>query len=163
MAYELGHDYYRLALSAAERGDLSAAARLASCALSLEGARDKARRLLGLCLYELGDTETAANLLAECPGLAEEAQAAHGRTKSGLEAVKALVRQGKWRAALKAAESIPHQSVRMLNIRGCILAGAGRYVGAGRLFALAAEKDRGGRAASAYLGETARRVKSFWG
>lgn len=162
MAEELSHIYYRLALSEAERGNLSAAVRLASCALSLEGVRDKARRLLGICLYELGETGLAAGLLAECPNLAEEARTAHNRTKAELDTVKELVRRGKLRAALRAAGNIPHQSVRVLNIRGCILAGAGRYVGAGRLFALAAEKDRGGQATAAYLGETARRAKSIW-
>jgi thioredoxin-like negative regulator of GroEL len=158
-----GRRCYLLALSAAERGDLSAAARLARLALALDGEQqDKARRLLGICLYELGDTANAADLLAEIPDLADAARETHALTKAGLDAVEQLVRRGKWRAALKAAENIPHQSVRLLNIRGCILAGAKRYARAGRLFASAGEKDRGGRAAPEYLRETAKRAKSFW-
>jgi tetratricopeptide (TPR) repeat protein len=159
-----GHRCYLLALSAAERGDLSAAARLAACALSLDEdeTRDNARRLLGLCLYELGDLETAASLLAACPDLADAAREACALTRAGLDEAERFTRRGKWRAALKAADRIPHQSARLLNIRGCILAGAGRYARAGRLFAEAMEKDAGSRFAPACLMETARRAKSFW-
>lgn len=157
----LGHRYYRLALSAAKCGDLSGAARLAHCAVSLDGEQDKARRLLGICLLELGDTANAASILAECPELADKARETHERTKAGLGEVEQLVRRGKWRAALKAAGKIPHQSVRLLNIRGCILAGAKRYARAGRLFALAEEKDRGGCDAQVYLRATAIRIKFF--
>jgi tetratricopeptide (TPR) repeat protein len=160
---ELGRKYYLLALSAAERGDLSGAARLSFCAFSLDEGQAKARRLLGLCLLELGNTEDAAKILAEFPDLAGGASEARALTKAGLETVERLIRRGKWRAALKAAEKIPHQSVRLLNIRGCILAGAKRYAEAGRLFALAEEKDRGGVEASEYLRETAKRAKSLWG
>lgn len=159
---ELGHRFYLLALSSAKRGDLSDAARLAYCALSLDSKQDKARRLLGICLYEFGDTQNAASILAQIPELSDAAREAHERTVDGLSTVAQLIRRGKWRQALKAAENIPHQSVRLLNIRGCILAGEKRYVKAGRLFALAEEKDRGGHNAPGYLRETAKRVKFFW-
>jgi thioredoxin-like negative regulator of GroEL len=160
---ELGRRYYLLALSAAARGDLSDAARLAFCAFSLDAEQTNARRLLGICLLELGHTDDAANMLAEFPDLADGAREARALTKAGLEAVERLIRRGRWRAALKAAEQIPHQSVRLLNIRGCILAGAKRYAGAGRLFALAEEKDRGAAEAPAYLREAAKRAKSLGG
>ncbi|MDR1204860.1 MAG: hypothetical protein LBL26_05180 [Peptococcaceae bacterium] len=158
----IGHRCYLLALSAAKRGDLSAAARLAACALSLDETQDNARRLLGLCLYELGDLETAAGVLAACPDLADAAREACALTRAGLDEAERLARRGKWRAALSAADKIPHQSARLLNIRGCILAGAKRYVKAGRLFAEAMEKDTGSRFAPACLMETAKRAKSFW-
>jgi len=160
---DLGYRYYLLALSAAERGNLSEAARLAGRALSLDSGLYNARRLLGLCLYEMGDLENAARLLADFPELADGLREVRGETQAGLDEAERLLGRGKWRAALRAAQSIPHQSVRLLNIRGCILAGAKRYAEAGRLFALAAEKDRGGRAAPEYLKETAKRRKSFWG
>jgi hypothetical protein len=121
-----------------------------------------ARRLLGLCLYELGDTENAAGILAAFPDLAREAREACERERDGLAETGRLARLGKWRAALRTAEKIPHQSARLLNIRGCILAGAGRYAMAGRLFAMAAEKDAGGRAAREYLAEAARQKQSLW-
>lgn len=160
---ELGHQYYLLALSAAEQGDLSGAARLAARALSLGGEAEKARRLLGICLFELGETESGATILADVPDLADAARETHVRFKAGLATVEELVRRGKWRAALNAAERLPNQNVRLLNIQGCILAGAKRYAAAGKRFALAAEKDKGGRAAPAYLQDAARRTKPFWG
>jgi thioredoxin-like negative regulator of GroEL len=158
----IGYRCYLLALSAAQRGELSVAARLAACALSLEETQDNARRLLGLCLYELGNLEAAADILAVFPDLADAVREACALTQTGLEETEQFARRGKWRAALKTADRIPHQSVRLLNIRGCILAEAGHYARAGRLFAEAMEKDTGNRFTSACLMETARRTKFFW-
>jgi tetratricopeptide (TPR) repeat protein len=158
----LGRVYYLLALSAAERGDLSACARLASLSVALGYARDGAvRRLLGLCLYELGELERAADALADCPELADEVRVSQALTKAGLADAEAFLRRGSWRAALRAVSAIPHQSVRLLNIRGCILAGSKRYARAGRLFAQALRKDAGGRAAPEYLREAAGRAPFF--
>jgi tetratricopeptide (TPR) repeat protein len=163
LSEELGRGYYLLALSAAERSDLSAAVRFAARAVSLGNARDNVRRLMGLCLYELGEMEKAADLLAAFPDLADSARKVCASTRAGLGEVERFARRGRWRAALRAAENIPHQSVRVLKIRGCILAGAGRYAGASRLFASAWEKDGGDHAAAEYLRETARHATSFWG
>ncbi|MDR1573889.1 MAG: hypothetical protein LBS24_06225 [Clostridiales Family XIII bacterium] len=162
MSEELGRRYYLLALSAAERSELSDAARLATRAVLLGNSRDDVLRLLGLCLYELGETESAADILAAFPDLADGARETCASVRAGLDETRRLARFGKWRAALKAAENIPHQSVRLLNIRGCILAGAKRYAGAGKLFALAAEKDPSGRAAPEYLRETAKYTRLCW-
>jgi tetratricopeptide (TPR) repeat protein len=123
---------------------------------------DSASRLLGLCLYELGDMENAAAILAAVPDLADGAREACERERAGLSEAGRLARLGKWRAALAVAEKIPHQSARLLNIRGCILAGAGRYAMALRLFAMAAEKDAGGSAAPKYIAEAAKRKQSIW-
>jgi hypothetical protein len=104
----------------------------------------------------------AADTLASFPDLANAARETWERTQAGLDEAEQFARRGKWRTALKTVEKIPHQSVRLLNIRGCILAGAKRYARAGKLFAAAMEKDAGSRAASTYLRETAKREMSFW-
>ncbi|MDR1439511.1 MAG: hypothetical protein LBJ10_05725, partial [Clostridiales bacterium] len=186
---DLGRRCYLLALSAAERGDLSSAARLAARAAALggggAGARGgaalagntrggaaladdtrggAARRLLGLCLFELGDLRRAEGVLAAFPDLAGAASEAREREQAGLGEARRFLERGKWREALKAVEEIPHQSVRLLSIRGCILAEAGNCAKAGELFAQACERDRGGRAARECLMEAAmRRRKPFWG
>jgi tetratricopeptide (TPR) repeat protein len=138
----LGTHYYRLALFRAVQRDLSGAVVYARYACLLDPSRGDAARLLELCLYELGEQFPA---------------------EEGLERVRVLAEQKKWLAAAKAAGAIPHQSAAVLNIRGCLLAAAGRYNKAADCFARALLKDRGSRLAAAGFAETAPRRKRFWG
>jgi len=155
-------NYYPLALSAAAAGNLSGAARLSLCALSLGEDEDKSRRLLGICLLELGQAEQAAAFLSQCPDLASQAQEEHRQLDDALASVRKLREGGRWRDALKAARGAGRDSVRMLLVEGCLLAEAGRYAEAGRVFALAQEKDTGSADAAALLRESANRVKPHW-
>jgi tetratricopeptide (TPR) repeat protein len=123
--------YYRLALSAAVRRDLSGAVIYARYACLLAPENEDAAKLLELCLYELG--ENSSGEVAD----------------DGFDQVRALAAQKKWRKAEQAARAIPHQSVRVLNIRGCLLAAAKRYAQAAGCFAAAMNKDRFNRLASA--------------
>jgi tetratricopeptide (TPR) repeat protein len=137
--------YYRLALAAAQRRDLSGASLYARYALALNPEHEGAAILLSLCLDELGE--------AVCD------------TPDALEKVRVLAGQKKWREAEKAAKSIPRQSVRILNIRACLLAAAKRYVGAASCFAKALAMDRGNALASEGLAEVAEitaRRKWWW-
>jgi tetratricopeptide (TPR) repeat protein len=126
--------YYRLALAAARRRDLRGAVLDARCALALNPEHEGAAKLLSLCLDELGDDDD---------------------TPDGLEKVRALVEQKKWRNAEKAAKSIPRQSVRILNIRACLLAAAKRYASSSACFAKVLTMDRCNALASEGLAETA--------
>jgi tetratricopeptide (TPR) repeat protein len=154
--------YYRLALSAATRRDLSRAALYARYACLLDEGHGNAARLLGLCLYELGALNPAADVLSADPALASAAREAHRRTQADVEGIQPLIRRHKWRQAALAAGAIPHQSARVLNIQACLFAAAKRYKTAARFFAKALEKDRGSRFALAGLTETASCRKWFW-
>jgi tetratricopeptide (TPR) repeat protein len=136
--------YYRLALSAAVRRDLSGAAIYARYACLLDPENEDAAKLLELCLYELGEV-----------------------ADDGFDQVRALASQKKWRKAEQAARAIPRQSVRVLNIRGCLLAAAKRYAQAADCFAAVLNKDRFNRLAAdgfvtANFAQTAARRKWFW-
>jgi tetratricopeptide (TPR) repeat protein len=157
MNEELGLRYYRLALSAAGRRDLTNAVVYARYACLLDPQHSDAAALLGLCLYELGESEAPRS--ADAPVIGE----AQDITADALERVRSLMEQKKWRAAARAARAIPHQSVRILNIQGCIFAGAKRYALASDCFAKALAKDRGNRLAAEALAELAPRRKRFWG
>jgi hypothetical protein len=102
-----------------------------------------AAKLLELCLYELGEN-----------GGGETADDSFDR-------VRALVAQKKWCKAEQAAQAIPRQSVRVLNIRGCLLAAAKRYVQAADCFATALSKDHFNRLAATGLVETAAKRRWF--
>jgi tetratricopeptide (TPR) repeat protein len=121
--------YYRLALSAAVRRDLSGAAIYAQYACLLSPENGDAAKLLELCRYELGEKGE----------------------DDGFDQVRGLVVQKKWRKAEQAARTIPHQSVRVLNIRACLLAVARQYTEAVNCFATALGKDRFNRLATAGL------------
>jgi tetratricopeptide (TPR) repeat protein len=142
MDKELGTRYYRLALSAAAQRNLSSAVLYARYACLFDGGRRNAAKLLELCLYELGE--------------------AAGGEDDGLEAVRALAKKKDWRAAARAARTIPHQSVRILNIQGCLWAAARDHTQAADCFARALAKDRDNRLAAAGLAELARRPKPLW-
>jgi tetratricopeptide (TPR) repeat protein len=73
-----------------------------------------------------------------------------------------LAGQKKWRAAEKAAQAVPRRSVRVLNIRGCLLAAAKRYAQAADCFAKALTMDRCNALAAEGFAETAARRKWFW-
>jgi tetratricopeptide (TPR) repeat protein len=142
---ELEKRYYRLALSAAVRRDLGGAAIYAQYACLLSPENGDAAKLLELCCYELGENGE----------------------DDGLDQVRALVTQKKWRKAEQAARTIPHQSVRVLNIRSCLLALARQYTQAVDCFAAALGKDRFNRLATdglvaAGLAATAVQRKWFW-
>ena len=121
--------YCSLALHNAKQRDLSGAVVYARRSLILDPDNEKARRLLGLCLFESGE-----KIL---PGT--------------LARVRELRARKKWRKAESLLRACKHQSVRVLLIRGCLMASAGKYKAAARLFAAALSKDKGNRAAMVYL------------
>jgi tetratricopeptide (TPR) repeat protein len=138
--------YYRLGLWAAARRDLSGAVRYARYALAVNPAHGGAAKLLGLCRGALGEGE---------PG-----EAAGGNTAGdGLTEVRALAAQKKWRAAEKAARALPCQSVRVLNLRGCLHAAGKRYAQAAACFAEALTLDHGNALAAAGFAATVARRK----
>jgi tetratricopeptide (TPR) repeat protein len=153
--------YYRLALSAASRRDISGAARYAYRACLIGGAGGGAFRLLGLCLYELGEPEALRYFSSDSPEQAA-ARKEFNRMMVEWERIRVLVDRKKWRKAIRRAEQIPCRNVRVLNLHGCLLACAGRYGEAARFFAEALEKDRGNRLASAGLTEALNRRKKAW-
>jgi tetratricopeptide (TPR) repeat protein len=136
---DLAGRYYRLALAAAQRRDLSAALRYAVFACGLDPGHGDAARLAEICRDELGE----------------------GR-EPVLERIGPLVERKKWAAAARAAGSVPDRSVRLLNIQGCLWALAKRYAPAMDCFAKALAKDRGNIFAADALAETGRRRKRFW-
>jgi tetratricopeptide (TPR) repeat protein len=140
-AKELGRRYYRLGLGAAKRRDLSAALRYAFCARVLDPEHGGAVRLEEICRYELGED------------FGEDSEPA-------LERLGLPVKQKKWKAAARTARGLPRQSVRLLNIQGCLWALAKRYAPAEYCFARALAKDRGNRLAAEALAELGR--PRFW-
>jgi tetratricopeptide (TPR) repeat protein len=149
----LGGRYYRLALSAAVQRNLSGAAAYARYAVMLDGEHRDAEKLLQLCRCELGEGGGTEGF--------------PGGTEERLEEVKILAMGRKWRQAARAARAVPVQSVRVLNIQGCLWALAGNYAEAAGCFAQALRKDRGSRIAAEALAATAaeltRKRKCFWG
>ena len=162
MSEGLDTGYFRLALDKARQRDLSGAIAHAQCALRINAENDQARKLLGLCLYELGELDDAAKALAGCDGLAETSYAERERMAEALRQARELCQQRKWRKAAALLQDLPHQSVRILIMRGCIKANAGNYPAAAKLFARALEKDRGNRLAGEYLTEAARRMRLLY-
>jgi hypothetical protein len=143
-AAEMGARYYRLGLGAAKRRDLSAALRYASFACILAPEHTGAARLAEICRYELGEDS------------GEDSEPA-------FERLVFLAGQKKWKAAAQAARSVPRQSVRLLNIQGCLWALAKRRAPAADCFAKALAKDRGNRlAAEALAGLGRPRFRRFF-
>jgi tetratricopeptide (TPR) repeat protein len=136
---EIEGRYYRLALAAAKRRDLTAALRYADFAAVLNPEHDDAVRLAEICRYELEETQEPV-----------------------LERIGLLAEQKKWKAAAKEAGAVSHRSVRLLNIQGCLWALAKRYAPAADCFAGALAKDRGNTLAADALAELGRRRKCFW-
>jgi Flp pilus assembly protein TadD len=139
----LGTRYYRLALAAAARRDLTAAVLYSRHALLFAPENPGAAKLLRICRCELGETEEAA-------------------PDEGLEKVERLAIEKKWRDAARAACALPGQDVRILNIRGCLWALAGDYEKAVDSFARALKKDHGSRLAAEGLAEITFKRKRFW-
>ncbi|MFP3088948.1 hypothetical protein LQZ21_01310 [Treponema sp. TIM-1] len=133
----IGRRYYLLGLAAAEQRNLTAALHYGSFAHILDPGLGDAARLAEICRYELG-------------GMPEP------------ERFTILAGQKKWKAAALAAKGVPHQSVRLLNIQGCLWALAKHYGRAADCFARALTKDRGNRLAADALAEFSRRRKCFW-
>ena len=148
--------YYRLALKYACLRDLSMAAVYARRAVSLNAENEQARKLLGICLYELGDLDGAAAALKGISGLSSAVNAERIRAKETLGRVRALTARENWNKAKRSLRKLEHQSVRVLIIRGCIESAAKRYRAAAMLFGWALEKDAGNRMAAAYLAEAGR-------
>ncbi|MDR3162071.1 MAG: hypothetical protein LBU28_10740 [Spirochaetaceae bacterium] len=140
---EMGRRYYRLALGAAQRRDLSAARVYAEFAGILAPDHGDAAHLAEICRYELGEGDAP-----------------------DLEAAGLLAKQRKWKAAALAAQGLPHQSVRSLMVQGCLWALAKHDGRAADCFAGALAKDRGNRRAADALAEIGRRrrkiPKCFW-
>ena len=130
-APELAGIIYRLALIKASQRDLSGAVMLARHARVLNKSHENAAKLLEICLCELD---------GHSPETAEDNQK-----------ILVPVKLKKWRKAARFAGEAPHQSVRILNIRGCIYACAKRYGKAAREFSQALEKDKGNKLAAAGL------------
>jgi hypothetical protein len=138
---EMGRRYYRLALGAAKRRDLSAALGYAAFARILDPEHDDAAHLEEICRSGLGED---------------------GEQDEGLERIALLAGQKRWKKAANAAGDLPGQNVRLLNIQGCLWALAKRYAQAVDCFAGALAKDRGNRLAAEALAELGRRRPWFW-
>jgi hypothetical protein len=138
---ELGRRYFRLALGAAKRRDLSAALGYTAFARILDPGQDDAARLEEICRSELGED---------------------GEQNEGLERIAHLAGQRKWKKAANAARDLPGQNARLLTIQGCLWALAKRYAQAADCFAGALARDRGNRLAAEALAELGRRRPWFW-
>jgi tetratricopeptide (TPR) repeat protein len=140
---EIGERYYRLGLGAAKRRNLSAALDYAAFACILDPGHGGAARLAEICRYELG----------EPAGEPQDPE---------LEGIRLLAGQKKWKAAAGAAKNVPHQSVRLLNMQGCLWALAKRYALAADCFARALAKDRGNLLAADALAGLGPQRNCFW-
>jgi tetratricopeptide (TPR) repeat protein len=143
----LGNRYYRLGLGAAKRRDLGAALAWAEFARVLDPAHEDAARLAEICRIELGEAGSAAPPDSESP----------------LNRIGLLAKRKKWKAAALAAKNAAFQSVRLLNIQGCLWALAKRYGPATDCFAKALDKDRGNILAAEALAALGRRRRFLGG
>jgi tetratricopeptide (TPR) repeat protein len=123
--------YYRLGLAAAKRRNLSAALAYAEFSRLLAPEHGGAARLAEICRIELGE---AGEIFESEPG------------RLGL-----LAGQKKWKAAARAAKRLSPQTVRLLNIQGCLWVLAKRYGPAADCFTRALAKDRGNALAAEAL------------
>jgi tetratricopeptide (TPR) repeat protein len=123
--------YYRLGLAAAKRRNLSAALSYAEFSRLLEAEHEGAARLAEICRAELGES-------GETP-------------EPEFDRLGLLAGQKKWKAAVLAAKDLSPQTVRLLNIRGCLWALAKRYRPAADCFTRALAKDRGNALAAEAL------------
>ena len=144
----LGTRYYRLALGAAASRDLSRAVLYAGYAVLLDHENPGAAKLLRLCRHELGEDGGTEDFPRY--------------TDHSLEAVRVLAAEKKWREAARAAHALHDQSVRVLNIQGCLWTLAKDYAKGADCFALALGKNRSSRLAAEGLAELAPKRKSFW-
>ena len=151
--------HYLIALSAASERDLSRAAMHARFSHML-CATEKASHLAKLCMEELGETPGRPVRLINVGGMALVAHTP--RADDGLAGIRSLVKDRKWLAAACQAKALPKQSVRVLNMRGCIYAQARLYGKAIECFSKALEKDCGNRLAIEGLAEAIRRRREFW-
>jgi hypothetical protein len=132
---DIARRYYRLGLAAAARREVSAALRYAEFACILNPGYDDAAYLGEICRYELGEEDD----------------------EPALERISLLAGQKKWKAAALAARAVSRQTVRLLNIQGCLWALAKRYDRGADCFAGALAKDRGNTLASEALAGLGRR------
>jgi tetratricopeptide (TPR) repeat protein len=139
----MGRRYYRLGLAAARRRDVRAALAYAEFARLLDPEHEGAARLREICRIELGELGSAG--------------------EPELEGIALLTGKKKWKAAALAARGLPGQSVRLLNIEGCLWALAKRYASAADCFAQALERDRGNSLAAKALAHLGRRRKFLGG
>jgi tetratricopeptide (TPR) repeat protein len=151
MSNDLAVCYYRLALYHAKMNDLSGAVRHARRSLRLDAKNASARKLLGICLCELGELDSALCILEGCGELSDEVRIENERTRETIRQARELAARKKWRKADAVLRSNMRQSVRILNIRGCMKAVSGSRRSAAQLFALALKKDTGNRDTRAYL------------
>jgi tetratricopeptide (TPR) repeat protein len=147
----LGRRYYRLALSAAARRDLRSAVLYARYASTLDPGQANAVKLLDLCRYELG----------EGGGTEDEGLEKEDLGKEDLGKVRLLAAEKKWREAARTARAVRRQSVRVLNIQGCLWALAKDYTNAADCFAQTLGKDRLNPLAAEGLAELTRKQKPF--
>lgn len=146
--------YYGHALSYARDRRPGLAARYARKAAQLNPENRKARILLGVCLYELGDIDGALGFLDASAELMESAAADLARLRKAIAGVRYLAKQGKLRKADLILGALKHQSVRVLTIRGCLHAAAGRYRTASVFFSRALDKDKGNIRAAELLSDS---------
>ena len=156
MNKDLASQYYRLALAAAMRRDLSAAIKYARYARVYDDAHENAAKLLCLCAYETGCIDALDNTLIN-PEVTALIESTNAETNKSLAKIRSDIKRNKWRKAASRAKAIPHRSARVLKIRGCIFAASGRYGKAGRCFVKALKKDRGDADTAAYLADIQRR------
>ncbi|MCL2107602.1 MAG: hypothetical protein FWH26_11175 [Oscillospiraceae bacterium] len=158
---ELDRHYYRLALSMAARRDLSGAASHARTALAINGENGQAKRLLEICLYELGEPAPVSNMPCDAHRGDLNGQTGLGDIIHRLNDLRARTGKIKRRKAMRLLKGLHRQSVRSLNMQGCLCAIDGKYRKAARFFALALEKDRGSGLAAAGLAEASKR-RGLW-
>jgi hypothetical protein len=138
----MGARYYRLGLAAAKRRDLRSALGYADFARLVEPEHTGAARLGEICRIELGED---------------------GSREPELEGIVLLAGRKKWKAAALAAKGLSGQSVRLLNIEGCLWALAKRPDAAADCFAQALARDRGNALAAKALAQLGRRRKFLGG
>ena len=103
----------------------------------------------------------AAQETVEHLSMWQSAPSSEGSINKGIiQQISALAQRGKWNKAAHLAKTIPHQSVRILNIQGCLYACAKRYGLAAHAFAEALAKDRSSRLAENGLIETTRSARN---
>ncbi len=156
MSNELSEAYYKLALNNASGNDLSAAVKYAGKALAFDNGNAEAKQLLSLCLYERGEYGAAKRVSS--PDMLNEFTSMGKLLKKSWNAAKAPVGKGNFRQAEKILAEFPHQSVRMLLIRGCLLMLAKRHAQAAKLFSEASAMDNGDERAKTYLTEAVRSI-----
>lgn len=141
MRDEVASHYFRRALAAAKRGELTNATRYAAVSLGVNRENDDCRKLAGLCYYQLGNYTMAEYCFNNSPYYNEIIKDMLKEKRNAVNEVRKLVDTQQYKKAIKILEKIEAKNVNEHNYLGCIYAALQKKEKATACFLRALEED----------------------